>query len=252
MTAAPALLARLVVVGANHRSSPLALRDQLFFDDEALPAFLAGLAARGVGHALALSTCDRVEVVAAHPDPDLAERAIREAFAERAGRAPAELAAQLYALSGVEAVRHCFAVTASLDSQIIGEPHVLGQVKAAHRLCRLGGGEVEALLQAAYATAKRVRAETTVAEGPVSIASAAVRVACDLHGDLRRCEALLIGAGEMGELVAESLLAAGLNRLLITAPRASRAETLARALGCATLPFADFGPALAEADIVLT
>lgn len=106
------------------------------------------------------------------------------------------LSSQLYTLVGKDAVRHFFAVTSSLDSLVIGEPHVLGQVKAVHRISReagMAGPEVEALLQAAYAAAKRVRTETRVAERPVSIAAAAVQFARDLHGDLSECSALLVG-----------------------------------------------------------
>lgn len=246
---------RPVVVGANHRSSSLALRDQLFVEDGAVPAFLDRLRAAGLSQAIVLSTCDRVEILVCHPDTGRATAIATEALAARAGLPRDGLAGQLYALIGAEAVRHCFAVTSALDSLVIGEPHVLGQVKAVHRLSRdagMCGAEIEALLQAAYAAAKRVRNETQIAERPVSIASAAVRIARDLHGDLARCGGLLIGTGDMGELVAESLLAAGLSRLVVTAPRAARAETLAKALGCHAAAFEDLPTVLPEADIVLT
>jgi glutamyl-tRNA reductase len=158
-------------------------------------------------------------------------------------------------LSGTEAVRHAFAVTSALDSLVIGEPHVMGQVKVAHRLARDAGTcgpDLDAVLQAAFGVAKRVRSDTAIGEGPVSIAAAAVQLARDLHGDLKNCQGLLVGAGDMGELVAESLLAAGLRKLLVTAPRQGRAEALARTLDCAALPFEDLREALAGADIVLT
>lgn len=244
----------LVVVGANHRSSSLTLRDALFVDDQAAPAFLDRLRAAGLAQAMVLSTCDRIEVVAIHNDPAVAETAIANALVERSGLPPGALSGQLYRLVGVEAVRHCFAVTASLDSLVIGEPHVLGQVKAAHRLSKdagLTGIDLEALLQAAFNVAKRVRSETAIAERPVSIAAAAVQFARDLHGDLSRCDALLIGAGDMGELVGESLLAAGLRRLTVTSPRASRADILAKALNCHAIPFDGLADALVGADIVL-
>jgi glutamyl-tRNA reductase len=246
---------KTIIVGANHRSSSLTLRDQMFVDDAAVPGFLAGLREAGLVQAVVLSTCDRVEVLCVHPEPPVAEGIVAEALARRAGIARSSLAGQLYTLVGAEAVRHCFAVTGSLDSLVIGEPHVLGQVKAAHRMARdsmMVGGEIEALLQAAYGAAKRVRSETAVAERPVSIAAAAVQFARDLHGDLKQCDALLIGAGDMGELVAETLQQAGLRRLVVTAPRASRAEALAKTLDCHVVPFADLPAALAAADIVLT
>lgn len=255
MTAAPLSIAQIVLVGANHRSSSLALRDALFVDDAAVPGFLDGLHAAGLDQALVLSTCDRVEVMGVHPEPRRAADIATRALAARAGLAPDGLAAQLYTHVGSDAVRHCFAVTASLDSLVIGEPHILGQVKTVHRLGReagMVGPELEALLQAAYAVAKRVRSETRIAERPVSIAAAAVQFARDLHGDLDRCEALLVGAGDMGELVAEALLAAGLGKLSVTAARAGRAEAVAASLGCPAVPFDTLGEALAAADIVLT
>jgi glutamyl-tRNA reductase len=242
------------VIGANHRSASLSLREGMFVDDAAVPAVLADLAARGVDEALVLSTCDRVEVWAAGFDADQARAAAVAVLARRVGLEDAVLAPQLYGLNGVEAVRHVFAVTASLDSLIVGEPHILGQVKAAQRLARDAGhcrGALEAIVQAAFSAAKRVRNETAVGEGPVSIAAAAVQLARDLHGDLARCHTLMVGAGDMGELVAESLLAAGLGRVSVTAPRLSRAEALAQSLGAHVVPFEDLREALIGADIVL-
>lgn len=246
---------RPIIIGANHRSSSLALRDALFVDDAAQPDFLGGLRDAGLHQALALSTCDRVEVLTMHHDAAVAEAVVTNAFAQRGKVSSEGLSGQLYTLTDAAAVKHCFAVTASLDSLIIGEPHVLGQVKACHRMARdagLCGAELETLLAAAYGAAKRVRSETAVAERPVSIASAAVQFARDLHGELAECEALLVGAGEMGELVAESLLAAGLRRMVVTSPRQSRAEALAESLDCHFAPFDELAQRLVDADIVLT
>ena len=246
---------RPIVVGGNHRSSSLALRDAVFVDDAAQPEFLAELRKAGLEQALALSTCDRVEVVTLHQDPSFVEDVVMRLLGARAGLAPDALAGQLYVLTDEEAVRHCFAVTSSLDSLVIGEPHVLGQVKACQRMARdagMCGPELEHLLSAAYTAAKRVRHETTVAERPVSIASAAVQFARDLHGDLSSCDGLLIGTGDMGELVCEALLAAGLRRLVVTAPRQSRAEAVAISLNCHVGAFEDLPQLLVEADVVLT
>ncbi len=242
---------RPVVVGANHRSASLSLRDALFVDDRAQRDFLHHL---GLPDAIAVSTCDRVEIWTVHDDPALAEQRIRAAFARQGGNAE-ELDAALYCLADWAAVRHCFAVVASLDSLVIGEPHVMGQVKACHRLAReagLCGTELEGLLAAAYHAAKRVRSETPIAERPVSIAAAAVQLARDLHGNLAQCGALLIGAADMGELVAEHLLAAGIGRLVVTAPRQRRAELLATSLQCHAAPFEMLHSLLPEADIVVT
>jgi glutamyl-tRNA reductase len=203
---------------------------------------------------MVLSTCDRVEVLACHADREAAFRMVSDMMAERAGIAPAELAGQLYVHWDAEAVRHVFTVTASLDSQVIGEPQVLGQVKAGHRIAReaaMTGTNLEALLQAAYAAAKRVRSETAIGERPVSIAAAAVQLARDLHGDLGRCAGLLIGAGEMGELVAGELLAGGLSDLTVIHPTEARAQALARALDCHFSPYDNLVQRLAAADVVL-
>ncbi|HLO74873.1 MAG TPA: glutamyl-tRNA reductase [Magnetospirillum sp.] len=245
---------RFVIVGANHRSASLGLRDQLFVDDAGACEFLVRLKGRGLHEALVLSTCDRVEVWASHHDVDMAAGLICESYAERAALPASALSAQLYTHAGEQAVRHAFAVSAALDSLVIGEPHVAGQVKTAHRLARDAGTcgpELETILQAAFGAAKRVRSETHIGEGPVSIAAAAVQLARDLHGDLSKCAGLVVGAGDMGELVAESLQSSGLGRLSVTAPRASRAETLAQTLNAHVVPFDQMKDALAAADVVV-
>ena len=250
MTVSP----RLMAIGANHRSASLSVRDQLFVDDAIAARFLADLKERGLHEALVLSTCDRVEVWASHQDGDVVQAQVTAALALRLSVPPAALGAQLYRHDGGAAVRHCFAVTAALDSLVIGEPHVLGQVKAALRLARDAGTvgpELDTVMQAAFAAAKRIRTETRIGEGPVSIAAAAVQMARDLHGDLARCSALLVGAADMGELVAESLLAAGLGRLVVTAPRASRAEALAASLNGNVIAFDTLREALPDADLVV-
>lgn len=248
------LPAGLVVVGANHRSSSVMLRDQLFVDDRAAPEFLAALRRAGIRQGLVLSTCDRVEVQAIHGCLAEATAAVRGALAARAGLDPGELDGQIYSLEGEAALHHVFAVAASLDSQIVGEPQVLGQVKASHRLARTAGAsgpELETVMQAAYAAAKRVRSETTIAERPVSVAAAAVQVARDVHGELTERTALLVGGADMGELMAEQLLAAGLGRLLVTAPRLARAEAVAQRFACNVVAFDGFAAELANVDIVL-
>ncbi len=231
------------------------MRDALFVDDATAPAFLEGLKRAGLAESLVLATCDRVEIWAEDMDPIHAARLVGEALAARAGLEASVLSPHLYTLSGGDAVRHGFTVAASLDSLVIGEPHVTGQVKAAHRLARDAGccgGELDHFLQAAFAVAKRVRSETSIGEGPVSIAAAAVQTARDLHGDLGSLRALLVGTGEMGELVAESLLAAGLKDISVTAPRAARAEAVAKSLEGHVLAFEDLRDTLASFDVVLT
>ncbi|MFQ5954773.1 MAG: glutamyl-tRNA reductase [Kiloniellales bacterium] len=244
----------VLVVGANHRTSPAAVRDRLFLDDQAIPGFLARLGGAGLSQALVLSTCDRVEVQAVSAETDAAVEGIARLLAEQAGMEPAALRQQLYTLDAGPAVRHVFAVAAALDSQVIGEPQVLGQLKASHRLARAAGmigRELESLLQAAYAAAKRVRTETAVGERPVSIAAAAARLARDVHGELAHSTLLLVGLGEMGALMVEHLRAAGLRRLTVTAPAAGRAGALAHRLGGHHTPFEALASSLTHADIVI-
>lgn len=249
----------LVVVGASHRSSTLATRDLLFVADEAMSGMLEALREAGCDQALLVNTCDRTEVAALADDPDrdpvaLAPR-IMAVLARHAGLAVAEISAELYTLYGDEAVSHLFRVTASVDSLVIGEPHVLGQIKASHQASQragMSGRELEAVLQAAYGVAKRVRSETGVARRTVSIASAAAEIAQSVHGELSRCSGLLLGTGELGELIAGSLVAKGLGNLVIIHPQETRAEILARVLGCHVGNYQALAECLVHADIVVT
>lgn len=249
------MTAAYFVVGANHRTCSGAVRDGLTAEEPEIPALLDRLRAAGLEQAVWLSTCDRVEVLGVHPRPTDAARLVTEILAGRAGVTPAALADQLFIQTGNGAVRHVFAVASSLDSQIIGEPHVLGQMKDAHRLSAaagLTGPELEALLQAAYAAAKRVRSETPIAEGATSVVAAAVQVARDVHGGLERRAALVLGLGDMGGLVLDGLMEAGLGRVSLAAPNDRRGEAAARRRDAHFVPWADVNTVLDAADIVVT
>lgn len=246
---------RLVVVGFNHHSAPTALRDRLFIEEAETNGFLADLRAAGLTQAIMLSTCDRVEVQGAAADPAAFGQTLLGVFAKRSGLSAAELGPHVHYLVGEAALRHVFAVAAALESQIIGEPQVLGQLKEAHKRARdvgLIGPELDMALQAAYGAAKRARSETALGERPVTLASAALQVARDVHGELAGCAALLVGPGDMGELLIEHFRGAGLKRVTITGPNAARSETLARQLDCHLAPFDPLLPALVPADIVIT
>jgi glutamyl-tRNA reductase len=246
---------RPLIVGANHRSSSLALRDRLFLEDSEVAHFLGRLKAAGINEAMVLSTCDRVEVQAVHDDHDVARGVILETFAKQAGMSVEEIAEESYSHSGADAVRHLFAVAASLDSQIVGEPQVLGQVKAGHRLARdagTSGSDLEAWVQAAFSAAKRARTETAIGERPVTIAAAAVQIARNLHGDLESCKGVLIGAGDMGELVAGEMANGGLGELTVVHPTERRARMAARTLDCHFADYGELSRILGAADIVLS
>ncbi len=243
-----------VVIGVSHRTAPASLRDRLFAEEAALPALLDDLKSAGIGQALLLSTCDRTEIQAMDVAPDRAAEVITGFLAARAGVAPAELLASGYRLEGEAALRHVFAVAASLDSAVIGEPQVLGQVKAAHRLARsagLVGPELERVLRSAFAAAKRVRSETAIAERAVSVAAVAAQLARDLHGDLARCAGLVLGAGEMGEFLAEHLRQAGLGRWTVAHPSPRRAELVAHRFGGHFVALDALAEALPRADLVI-
>lgn len=246
---------RPVVIGFGHRLAPAALRDRLFIEEMELNGILAELRAAGLTQAIVLSTCDRVEVQGAAADPPAFAQSVLRLLAARSGIAAEELGRQAHYLVGPDAVRHIFAVAAALDSQVVGEPQVLGQVKEAHRRSRdagLIGPELDLVLQAGYGAAKRARSETALGERPVTLASAALQVARDVHGDLTGCLALLIGSGDMGELLVEHFRGAGLKRLSVTGPHAARSEALARQLDCHVVAYNSLMPALISADIVIT
>jgi glutamyl-tRNA reductase len=246
---------RLLVVGASHRSSSAALRERLFVDDAHMPSVLGRLREAGLAQAMVLSTCDRVEVEGVHDDPEFASTMVIEVLAGHSGADRTEIDSHCYRFEGRDAVRHLFTVAASLDSLVVGEPQILGQVKESHRRASesaMVGPELGALLAAAYRAAKRVRTETSIGERPVSIAAAAERLARNVHGDLGRCAALLAGPGDMGELVAEHLRRAGLGRVVVATRIASQADDPARRLGGHVADFDDLPRCIAEADIVIS
>lgn len=252
MSAAPP---PLQVIGVDHRTCPDGVREKLFVDDTEMPAMLDALKAGGAQEAMVLSTCNRVEVIGRFADPQISS----ETVAAELGR-PVDLAGDvlqplLYAHDHGEAVRHVFRVACALDSQVVGEPQVLGQVRAAHRLCRDLGGTgpvVEDTMRAAYAVAKRVRTETRIGEGPVSLAAAAVARVRDLFGDLDGRSGLLAGTGELGLLIAEHMAAAGMDGLEMLDRFPRRAALAARELEAHHGGLEQLGTALDRADVVVT
>lgn len=244
---------RLFAAGLDHRGAALELRDRVFIPEAELPGFYAELRRAGIEQAIVLSTCDRIEVLGAHADPAVAAAAVADLLARRANMP--SLQGLAYALTDAAALRRIFGVAAALESQVLGEPQVLGQVKAAHQTAlaaKLMGPDLEHALQAAYAAAKRTRSETAIGQRPVTLASAAIQLARDVHGDIARCGGVLIGAGELGELLVDQLRGAGLRNLAVTGPHRVRAEETARRLASHVFPFEDLEARLTDADIVVT
>ena len=246
---------RLLIVGADHLSAPAALRDALLLAAEDPVARLAEIKDSGVPEACLLATCDRVLVVALDNQPEAAAQRLLDLQARWAEVALEAYAPHAVRHFGPDALRHLFAVAASLESQVLGEPQVLGQVKDSHRLAAahgvLGPG-LERLMQAAYGVAKRARSETGIAEGPVSMASTGLGLARRLHGDLSRCRALLIGLGEMSEVFAEALRAVGVADLTFLHPSRARAETAAHRWRAHVRPWEELLESLAASEIVIS
>ena len=237
----------LLCVGLSHKQVPIAVREQLAVSAEDLPGRLArlrGLA--GVREAMLLSTCNRLEVFAVADARTCADDLLRDL-----GPLAAEHALTRYE---DEALLHLFRVTASLDSMVVGEAQIQGQVKEAHaRALEAGacGAALSRALAAALSAAKRVRTETGIARGAVSISSVAVQMAHKVLGDLSGRAVLLIGAGEMAQLAARELHAGGASELLVANRSAAVAEALAQEVGGIAVGIAELPALLERADVVL-
>lgn len=247
-------LHRFAVVGVNHRTCPDAIREQLFVADEELPVVLRSLRVFGVEEAMPLSTCDRVEVAGVFPNPEEARSVIAKILCAPVGLDPALLEPLLYRHVGGDAVAHLFRVAASLDSQVIGEPQILGQMRAGHRLARnlkSSGPLLDATMSAAFEAARLARRETRIAEGPISVAAAALAIARDVHGALESTKAALIGAGELGLILAEQLHEGSGTPVTVLDRIGRRAEATAKAIGAHYRPFEQLSEALVNSDIVI-
>lgn len=246
----------LLLVGLSHYTAPVELRERVAFSEEALEDAVRHAAALGEGEALLLSTCNRVElyVVSSSGGMDLLRPRVEHFFAAAGGVPIEQLTQHLYARDGLEAVRHLFRVAASLDSMVVGEPQILGQVKSAFTAARRAGtvgATLERTMQRAFAVAKRVRTETAVARASSSIAAAGVELARHIFGELEGKSVLLLGAGKMADLAARHLCAAGCRRLIVLNRTLARAEELARRIGGAARAWEELEVELAHADIVL-
>jgi glutamyl-tRNA reductase len=248
---------RLLLVGLSHRTARVELRERFAVDDVApVLAKLAG--AEEIDEAFLLSTCNRTEALVVTRAVEAARHRLRSLFLrDLAGEGVdrGEVEAALYEHTDSVAMQHLFRVAASLDSMVVGEPQILGQVKDAYRAAAAAGATgviLGRLLSQALATAKRVRSETRIAERPVSVARVAVDLARQIFESLEDKSALLVGAGDMGEVALEALRAAGLGAVAVANRTPERAAELARRFG-AQAHGLDALPALLErADVVLT
>lgn len=247
----------ILVVGLSHRTAPLQVRERLAAGGDALSSVLARLAGSSdVLESMFVSTCNRVEVFALASDERVpaALQSIRRELARHGGLTNEnELDGYLYEIRGDEAVRHMFRVAASLDSMVLGEPQVLGQVKAAYDAAVSAGalkGKLQRCVNKAFTVAKRVRTETAIGAGSVSISSVAVDLARRVFGDLADHVVLLLGAGEMAEAAARSL-GQGARALRVCNRSFDRAAALAREMRASAVPWDGLEAELVEADVVV-
>jgi glutamyl-tRNA reductase len=240
------------ILGLNHRTAPVALREKVAFNEERLIAALRALRQeRGVAEAVILSTCNRTEVYWAGS----ASGAELSQWLERHHDPDLDLAASLYVHQEQSAIEHAFNVASGLDSMVLGEPQILGQLKEAYRIAHETGSTgpyLNKLFQAAFSTAKRVRSETQIGANAVSLASATVSLARRMYSDLSAHAALMIGAGDMIALTARHFSAAGVKRMVIANRTLSRAQTLAAEIGGTAVELSQLDKALTEADIVIS
>ncbi len=241
-----------VVVGLSHRTAPVEVRERLAVASERLEDELREISARGsFDEALLISTCNRVELYATSANPAEAVRSARHTLGSRLPDDASEDV--LYTERGVAVVRHAFRVASSLDSMVVGEPQILGQVKEAYDAARSAGTAGPLLgrcFSQAFSTAKRIRNETGIAQGTVSVSSIACELAKKIFGNLDGRRTLLLGAGDMGEAAARSLRQTG-TQLHVINRSEERAEKLASSCGGRPVPYERLTTELAEADVVI-
>ena len=247
----------IVLVGLNHKTAPVEVRERLAFTDEACAEGLRALVdGQVVSEGLIVSTCNRVEVLAATGAERLLEgkERIKEFLSNSRAVSREDFGSHLYSHEDDAAVRHVFRVASSLDSMVVGEPQVLGQVRRAYSVAveaGTAGRVLNRLVHQAFRVAKRVRTETGIAASAVSISYTAVELGRKIFGSLKDRTVLVVGAGEMAELSAKHLVGAGVSRVLVTNRTETAARELAAKFGGEAVDFSRLAHNLAEADIVI-
>jgi glutamyl-tRNA reductase len=249
-------VSELFVVGLSWRTAPVAIREKLAFREEELPQTLVALTKTlPVGEAMLISTCNRVEVYGvAHPGSDGAS-AVRAFLLEQRGAKSKDFTEVLYEHRGPAAIRHVFRVASALDSLVVGEAQILGQLKAARGVAETTGTTGSVLTRAldrAFSVAKRVRTETSIARGAANVSSVAVELAARVFGNLAGKSVLVVGAGKMSALAARHLYASGAQRIVVTNRSPQKAEALATEIDGVAKPWEDLEKHLIEADVVIS
>lgn len=245
---------RPIIVGTNHLTGNLSLRDRLFVEDSEVPKFLDMLKTCGLDQATVMSTCDRIDIATISDDMNAVTDAVRSVLVEHSGVEPGDLDGVLYVHEDLAAIKHLFRVASSLDSVVVGEPQVLGQLKACHRMardCGMVAGDLDNFFQTSFSVAKRVRSETAIGERPVSIASVAIGITRDIHGDLGRVNALTLGNGDMGEIIAREMMRAGVTNMMIADAGTRSADDLATRMEVPHISKGELANALIQADVII-
>lgn len=245
----------ILVVGLNHTTAPVEVRERLAFSDSTLAASLAQFRPPEVTEFVILSTCNRVEVYMQTDNVEASVASCTAFLAACHDVAPAQFTPHLYHRTDAEAVRHLFRVAASLDSLVLGEPQILGQVKAAYLAAQAAGRTgiiFSQLFERSLSVAKEVRSETGISDHAVSVSYAAVELAKKIFESLQQRTVMVLGAGDTAELAARHLVNQGVTSVFITNRTAERAERLAQELQAKAIPWAAFPEHLAHTDIVLS
>lgn len=247
---------KLHVTGLNHRTAPVEVREKVAFQSNELPTALKTLREHiGLPETMILSTCNRVEVIVAAEEPGEAAERLAQYLGEAHRVDAHRLRPHLYQYHDREAIQHLFRVAASLDSMVLGEPQILGQLKDAYQLAKEQGlvsPLLDTVLPRAFNVAKRVRSETTIGQSAVSVSYAAVELAREIFGNLRQSSILLVGAGKMSELAARHLLRNGAPKVLVTNRTRERAAAMAAEFAGQVVDYERFREALSQVDIVIT
>ncbi len=245
----------IVVVGLNHTTAPVAVRERLAFSDATLAEALAHFRPPEVQELVILSTCNRVEMYLQTSDVDVSMASAVGFMAACHAVPPTQFTPHLYQLSDLEAVRHLLRVAASLDSLVLGEPQILGQVKAAYLAAQAAGRTgliFSQLFERALRVAKTIRTETGISDHAVSVSYAAVELAKKIFESLQQRTVMVLGAGDTAELAARHLVSQGVTRVFIANRTSERAVLLAQALQAKAIPWEAFPEHLAYTDIVIS
>jgi glutamyl-tRNA reductase len=246
---------KLLLTGLNHRTAPVEVRERIAFEEHSLPAALASLRkCPGLLEGMILSTCNRVEIAATLDDEADAGCAVETFLAESRSVERAWVVPYLYRYDGSDAIRHLFRVASSLDSMMVGEPQILGQLKSAYAVAKEHGalsGFLDLVMTRAFNVAKRVRSETDIGESAVSISYAAVELARDIFGSLEGKRVLVVGAGKMAESALRHFRRAGVSEILIANRTRERSQSLADEFNGQVIDYSSLLDALPEVDILL-